>query len=266
MGTMFDTSDNPATTLAGLQVEAVAAYANGRYANYTAAAQAFPAAHLLEIDVAGQRVGNAGDFEQGDMPYSEVGPWASARLSHGVVFPVIYFQVSSWAPVMQSLASARVSRSQVRLWTAHYNGQPHLCSSACGFGVEQAVDATQWASPQAAGTVPSTYGSRNIDVSLTADDFWGPAPAHAASAPTPPAHAPPPFPGRNLQQPPIMSGNNVRTWQAQMARRGWPLTVDGQYGPASEAACQKFQAQVKLPVDGVVGPQTWTATWTAPIT
>ena len=63
-----------------------------------------------------------------------------------------------------------------------------------------------------------------------------------------------------------MSGNNVRTWQAQMARRGWPLTVDGQYGPASEAACQKFQAQVKLPVDGVVGPQTWTATWTAPIT
>ena len=77
---------------------------------------------------------------------------------------------------MQSLASAGVSRSQVRLWTAHYNGQPHLCSSACGFGVEQAVDATQWASPQAAGTVPSMYGSRNIDVSLTADDFWGPAP------------------------------------------------------------------------------------------
>ena len=62
MGTMFDTSDDPATTLAGLQVEAVAAYANGRYANYTAAAQAFPAAHLLEIDVAGQRVGNAGRF------------------------------------------------------------------------------------------------------------------------------------------------------------------------------------------------------------
>jgi hypothetical protein len=223
---MFDTSDDPATTLAGLQVEAVAAYANGRYANYTAAARAFPAAKLLEIDVAGQRVGNAGDFEQGDMPYSEVGPWASARLSQGVVRPVIYFQASSWAPVMQSLASAGVLRSQVRLWTAHYNGQPHLCSSACGFGVEQAVDATQWASPQAAGTVPSMYGSRNIDVSLTADDFWGPAP---------PAPVPPPFPGRNLQQPPTMSGNDVTTWQTQMARRGWPLTVDGQYGPSSES-------------------------------
>jgi Putative peptidoglycan binding domain len=259
MGTMFDTSDNPATTFAGLQVEAVAAYANGRYANYTAAAQAFPAAHLLEIDVAGQRVGNAGDFEKGDMPYSEVGPWASARLSHGVGRPVIYFQVSSWEPVSQSLKSAGVSRSQVRLWTAHYNGQPHLCSSACGFGLEQAVDATQWASPQAAGTVPSMYGRRNIDVSLTANDFWGPAPPV-------PAHTPPPFPGRKLRQPPIMSGNDVRTWQAQMAQRGWPLTVDGQYGPGSEAACQKFQAQAKLRVDGIVGPQTWSATWTAPIT
>jgi peptidoglycan hydrolase-like protein with peptidoglycan-binding domain len=254
---MFDTSDNPATTLAGLQVEAVAAYANGRYANYAAAAQAFPAAHLLEIDVAGQRVGNAGDFEQGDMPYSEVGPWASARLSQHVFRPVIYFQVSSWTPVMQSLASAGISRSQVRLWTAHYNGQPHLCSAACGFGVTQTVDATQWASPQAPGTVPSTYGSLNIDVSLTAADFWGPAA---------PAPAPPPFPGRNLQQPPIMTGSDVTTWQTQMVRRGWPLTVDGQFGPASQAACEKLQAQAKLTVDGVVGPQTWSATWTTPIT
>jgi hypothetical protein len=32
VGTMFDTSDDPATTLAGLEVEAVAAYANGRFA------------------------------------------------------------------------------------------------------------------------------------------------------------------------------------------------------------------------------------------
>ena len=136
----------------------------------------FPSVHLLEVDVNGQQVGNAGDFEAGDMPYSEAGPWAKARLSQGVARPVVYFQVSSWASVAQSLASAGVSRNDVRLWTAHYTGQQHTCSSACGYGVTGAADATQWASSDAPGTVPSAYRNRNIDVSITADDFSGPAP------------------------------------------------------------------------------------------
>ena len=257
MGTMFDTTDDPATVLAGLQVEAVAGYANGKFANYGAAARGFPKVHLLEVDVIGQQVGNAGDFEAGDMPYSEAGRWAKARLSQGVARPVVYFQVSNWGAVMQSLAGAGVSRNEVRLWTAHYTGQPHICSSACGYGVTGAADATQWASADATGTVPSAYGKRNIDVSITADDFWGQA------SPVP---APPRFAGRSLQQPPIMSGTDVETWQAQMHRRGWALTVDGHYGLASANACREFQARVKLGVDGIVGPQTWAATWTAPIT
>lgn len=257
MGTMFDTTDDPATTLVGLQVEAIAAYANGKFANYGAAAREFPSVHLLEVDVNGQQVGNAGDFEAGDMPYSEAGPWAKARLSQGVARPVVYFQVSSWASVAQSLASAGVSRNDVRLWTAHYTGQQHTCSSACGYGVTGAADATQWASSDAPGTVPSAYRNRNIDVSITADDFWGPAP---------PVPASPPFGGRSLTQPPIMTGTDVESWQAQMARRGWPLTVDGQYRPGSTNACREFQAQVKLGVDGIVGPPTRAATWIAPTT
>ena len=109
MGTMFDTTDDPATTLVGLQVEAIAAYANGKFANYGAAAREFPSVHLLEVDVNGQQVGNAGDFEAGDMPYSEAGPWAKARLSQGVARPVVYFQVSSWA------VSRAVTRERRRL-------------------------------------------------------------------------------------------------------------------------------------------------------
>jgi hypothetical protein len=250
MGTMFDTVGDPGRTFAGLTVEAVAAYGNGRFANYTKAKAEFPRAHILEIDVLGEGIGNAGDFEPGDMAPSRAGTWAKSRINAGVSRPVIYFSVSNWSPVMHALQGAAIARDKVRLWTAHYTGRPHLCSAACGpFGVTGTADATQWGSSDAHGTLPPPYGGRNIDVSMTADNFWGPV------------SGPPPFPGRNLHQPPVMSGNDVRTWQAQMARRGFPITVDGSYGPASESICRRFQTEIRLAVDGVVGPATWRAAW-----
>ena len=42
---------------------------------------------------------------------------------------------------------------------------------------------------------------------------------------------------------------DVRTWQAQMARRGWSLAVDQHYGPASERVCRLFQGEKGLGVD-----------------
>lgn len=58
----------------------------------------------------------------------------------------------------------------------------------------------------------------------------------------------------------------VRTWQSQMKTRGWSIGVDGQYGPQSESTCRSFQAEKGLGVDGLTGPQTWQAAWTAPVT
>ncbi|MGI5321789.1 peptidoglycan-binding domain-containing protein [Actinomadura nitritigenes] len=75
----------------------------------------------------------------------------------------------------------------------------------------------------------------------------------------------PPFPGRNLEQPPPMKGADVRTWQAQMGNRGWTITVDGVYGPDSESICREFQQRKNLQVDGIVGSITWKAAWEAPI-
>ncbi|MBC6460981.1 N-acetylmuramoyl-L-alanine amidase [Actinomadura sp. HBU206391] len=71
----------------------------------------------------------------------------------------------------------------------------------------------------------------------------------------------PPFPGRLITQPPVMRGDDVLTWQRQMRKRGSSITADGAYGPSSEAACRKLQAERNLDVDGVVGPKTWAATW-----
>jgi hypothetical protein len=92
----------------------------------------------------------------------------------------------------------------------------------------------------------------------------------AAGTPSTPSPSPPSsgtrapkFPGRLITQPPVMHGNDVKTWQTQMRKRGWSITADGAYGPASEAVCRKFQAEKRLGVDGVVGPKTWAAAWTA---
>jgi peptidoglycan hydrolase-like protein with peptidoglycan-binding domain len=63
-----------------------------------------------------------------------------------------------------------------------------------------------------------------------------------------------------------MTGEDVRRWQAQMAHRGWPVTVSGTCDGASEAICRKFQAEKSLGVDGIVGAKTWEAAWSAEVT
>lgn len=89
-----------------------------------------------------------------------------------------------------------------------------------------------------------------------------------------PAPPPPPAPGTIpdwsgrflLLCQPMLWGEDIRTWQQQMADRGWRLAVDGWYGLESLGICKTFQAEKALIIDGTVGRQTWNAAWTAPVT
>jgi hypothetical protein len=58
-----------------------------------------------------------------------------------------------------------------------------------------------------------------------------------------------------------IAGPEVRTWQRRMTERAWPIAVDAVYGPQSTEACERFQRLHGLNADGVVGLETWTATF-----
>lgn len=57
------------------------------------------------------------------------------------------------------------------------------------------------------------------------------------------------------------SGNGVSTWQREMNQNGYPLPVDGYFGPEDAYQCRRLQKAAGILVDGIVGPQTWAATF-----
>jgi len=54
-------------------------------------------------------------------------------------------------------------------------------------------------------------------------------------------------------------GDDVRTLQSKLNELGYSLTVDGAFGPKTEASVKQYQQSKGLDVDGIVGPKTWAA-------
>ncbi|MEV4414022.1 peptidoglycan-binding domain-containing protein [Catellatospora sp. NPDC049609] len=109
--------------------------------------------------------------------------------------------------------------------------------------------------------------SEHRDKTAVFKRFYVSATPPPAPAPKPPAA--PKWPGRLLRYrkgKPQMHGADVLTWQKRMKARGWRIDADGWYGPQSAAVCLAFQTEKRLTRDGIVGPQTWAAAWTAPVT
>ena len=66
-----------------------------------------------------------------------------------------------------------------------------------------------------------------------------------------------------LAKPTIKNGSKgyvVRQLQTMLKKKGFdPKGVDGIFGSNTEAAVKKFQTAKKILIDGIVGPQTWSA-------
>lgn len=67
---------------------------------------------------------------------------------------------------------------------------------------------------------------------------------------------------------------DLARWQQRMKDRGWIIEVDGLYGFKGDDStdtqtgrtAKAFQAEKGLFVDGLIGPETWKAAWTSPVT
>jgi len=228
---------------------AYAGYVNGgvgNQPNYAYVVNAFPRAHHLSITLFASDNADALDVETGAATPADIPSWYARQRVRGVSRPCIYANASTMtAGVIVVLSAARIPRSSVRLWSAHY-GSPlgaHICGpGSCG-ETPVDMDGTQWT---------STANGLVLDQSLLLDDFFG--------APTP---APANWTETLMQELPEVkqgaTGTYVRTVQFQLGERGHAVTVDGSFGSLTLAAVKACQQAAGIAQDGVVGPATWGA-------
>ena len=107
---------------------------------------------------------------------------------------------------------------------------------------QQLIDAGKWDLP-----LPLTV--RGV---LINEEVLSSAPPTRVSAQTPAERL------LQLQTPP-MQGDDVTALQRALVNAGIPVTVDGIFGPSTEAAVKQFQTQRGLTADGIVGPATRSA-------
>lgn len=55
------------------------------------------------------------------------------------------------------------------------------------------------------------------------------------------------------------NGDAVAALQTELAKLGYTITIDGDFGSQTDAILRKFQAQNGLVADGICGPLTWAA-------
>lgn len=147
--------------------QAYAAYVDGGIGdqpNYSYIVAAFPKADHLSITLSASLNADALDVEQYAAVPSDVPGWYTRQRQRGIQRPCVYASVSTIQDsILPVLSQAKIARSAVRLWTAHYGAGEHICGpDSCG-QLSTGADGTQWTS--------SALG-RVLDQSELQDNFF----------------------------------------------------------------------------------------------
>lgn len=248
--TMFD---NVNLSLLPPGAAAYAGYVDGRFKNFSQLQAKFPHAHLLSIAVFASDDADCLDVETGDATPSEAMVWVVRQFERGVKRPVLYANASTMRVIISLMDAAGIPRSTLRLWSAHYTKHPHFCGPhTCG-EIPLDADGTQWT---------DVALGRSLDQSLMDDDFFG-------GGPIPPVNND--WQVRLMGKLPALKlhdNDAVGVWYVHRLQSiltdvfGYKVTIDGVYGPDSEAAVKKMQKAFGLTQDGIVGPDTWNVLYT----
>jgi hypothetical protein len=161
---MYDTVSNDQFPSGG---QAYAAYVDGSIGdqpNYAYIVNTFPKAHHLSIALFASNNADTLDVEAGAAAPGDVPGWYTRQKQRGIQRPCVYASASTMTDsILPVLNQAKIGRSQVRLWSAHYGVGEHICGpSSCGLMPIEA-DGTQWTS--------NALG-RDLDQSLLLENFF----------------------------------------------------------------------------------------------
>ncbi len=198
------------------------------------------------------------------------------------------------APIAYS-ANARPGRREIR-WHKSNNGRlAQVALGARGFSDAGALDPAAMPQLKQGSTGPNVVVWQGV-IGVKADGQFGPQTSAATKAwqsahglvadgivgpktwsaafpaMTPNAPTPLPTTGTQTSLPSIVvspntrpqlklgsTGQAVKDWQAIVG-----TTVDGQFGPQTQAATKAWQSKRGLVADGIVGPKTWAAAMSSP--
>jgi hypothetical protein len=161
---MYDTVSNDQFPSGG---QAYAAYVDGSVGdqpNFAYIVKTFPKAFHLSIALFASNNADTLDVEAGAAVPGDVPGWYTRQKNRGIQRPCVYASASTMAGnILPVLNEAKISRSQVRLWSAHYGVGEHICGpSSCG-AMPIEADGTQWTS--------NALG-RDLDQSLLLGNFF----------------------------------------------------------------------------------------------